>query len=1046
MKTKKKSGFTAIFSFYWSDFCLQHVIIMAGIADLFTKYMGNREAKPRFLLLSYWILLLAFSLAGKQARATHIVGADLYYECLGGDNYHVTLKFMRDCSPGSYVFDDPIYLYVLQANNPNAMLWFSIPLPSDTVDIEAEGWDICVGNTNDPCIREATFDRNIQLPAITGGYIIGWARCCRNDLITNLLNPLDEGATWIARIPGPELAVCNNMPVFGERPPVYMCADREFSMDHSAIDPDGDSLSYLLTSPWSGLNFQGVGAGSGLNPGPIIDPGNQLGPPPYLGVVYASPLFNGQNPFGPNSANIDAQTGWLTFNPPNIGVYVVAIVVREYRNGILLSENKRDFQVHVVNCLQPDPPPEITHDLTGLTTNGDTILVQASEPFCYDVIVTDSNTFDVLHAQAISSVFSANPFPPSPTINITGNNPLNVQICWEPACDYVGQTVALIITGWDDEDCPHYNHVFDTVWVRILPAPNVGPQVQHSFAPGSTFNGDTLFLEVDSADCFEWWVTDTISTGNLAYSYTLEQLSGGGSLSPTVTVTALFPDSIRLSACFTAACGDIGRLYRMVMTGANESGCPPSNQKQDTVYIFVEPVPNPPPVVNHNLSGTVFSNDTIYTEVHDTFCYTFSVIDTFPSQSVAYSFAITQAGGGAAGGPAPVVTVLAQNDSLLVQVCWGPNCENVGGTFLLAVTGTQNNKCNQFASATDSVWVIVSPENNPPPIISHSFLPGYTLSGDTIILTPDSAACFDFSLRDTVYRSHLTILSHVELVSTGASTGQPVQVTYSTVLDTLIEGTLCFTPGCEYDGALLRIVMEGIDTFDCDIANHVFDTIWVRVIEPTNNPPTINHDLTGLNVQGDVVQVIPNGQNFCYSITLQDPDSVWASLIAEGVSEIFENTFSHGNAAEVTTSGTNPLLLTVCWNPSCHDTLKDFDLVVCGRDTSRCGLTPQVCDTVRFHVGNCSFEVQNVFSPNGDGNNDLFLPFNQQGVEYWHMQIYDRWGVKVTDVFNQSWNGTYGNSNPVPEGVFYYVVKYQMWSAKGAPIDAELVGWVALLR
>lgn len=1007
--------------------------------------MTERAAKPRFLL-NFGVFLCLFLLFGKkEAQATHIVGADLYYECVGNDDYRVVLRFMRDCSPGSFHFDDPIYIYVMQAANPFIRTWYAIPLPADTVDLDAEGWDICVGTTTDPCIREAVFRRTIHLDPIQGGYIIGWARCCRNDLISNLADPLDEGATWIAKVPGPEDASCNSMPVFKNRPPIFICAGREFSMDHGAIDPDGDSLTYRLTSPWGGLNSQGVGAGSGLTPGPIIDPTNPLGPPPYLGVVYASPLFSGQDPFGPNSANIDSQTGWLTFNPPAIGVYVVAIVVREYRNGVLLSENKRDFQVHVVNCLQPDPPPLISHDLTGLTTNGDTIIVQASEPFCYDVIVTDSNAFDVLHAQAISSVFSANPFPPSPTVSITGTNPLNVQICWEPACEYVGQTVALIVTGWDDEDCPHYNHVFDTVWVRIEPPPNVGPQVVHQFSPQSSFNGDTLFLEVDSTDCFEWWVTDTVSTGNLNYSWSITEIGGAGTFNPTVNVIATFPDSIRLSTCFTATCGEMGHLYRLILTGTNAAGCPPSNQRSDTLFIWIEPLPNPPPVVNHDLSGNVFTADTIFTEVHDTFCYLFTVQDTFPALSVNYSFTLTQTDGSPAGGPPPSVTIISTNDSIVGQVCWAPNCDNVGGTFLLTVLGNQNNRCGQNASAADSVWVVVNPELNPPPVISHQFLPGFPFAGDTLLITPDSAACFEFTLRDTVYRSHLTLNAHVELVATGDSTGHPVSVVLTTVLDTLIEGDLCFTPGCEYNGALLRVVLTGIDTFDCDLDNHVFDTVWIRVVEPVNNPPVISHDLSGLVVQGGVVQVTPNGTPFCYTALLEDPDSLWAGLLAEGNSEIFLNTFSHGNPAQITTSGGNPLLITVCWNPSCHDTMQDFELIVCGRDTSRCALTPSVCDTVRFHVGRCDFEVQNVFTPNGDGNNDFFLPFDRSGVEWWHMQIFDRWGKEITDVRNESWDGTY-NGNATPAGVYYYVVKYHLFSARGAPIEETLVGWVALLR
>jgi hypothetical protein len=40
-------------------------------------------------------MLLLFSY---KSHATHMVGADLYYECLGNNQYRVTLKFYRDCA------------------------------------------------------------------------------------------------------------------------------------------------------------------------------------------------------------------------------------------------------------------------------------------------------------------------------------------------------------------------------------------------------------------------------------------------------------------------------------------------------------------------------------------------------------------------------------------------------------------------------------------------------------------------------------------------------------------------------------------------------------------------------------------------------------------------------------------------------------------------------------------------------------------------------------------------------------------------------------
>ncbi|MBL0308686.1 MAG: PKD domain-containing protein [Bacteroidetes bacterium] len=67
--------------------------------------------------------------------------------------------------------------------------------------------------------------------------------------------------------------------------------------------------------------------------------------------------------------------------------------------------------------------------------------------------------------------------------------------------------------------------------------------------------------------------------------------------------------------------------------------------------------------------------------------------------------------------------------------------------------------------------------------------------------------------------------------------------------------------------------------------------------------------------------------------------------------------------------------------------------------------------------------VPNVFSPNGDGANDLFLVY-ALGTRYAEVSVFDRVGEKVyeSNDVNEGWDGTY-KGKPAPLGVYAYSVK-----------------------
>lgn len=1005
------------------------------------------ELNTLLLKASALVFVCYASLGLIQVNGTHIVGAELYYECTSNSSntYNVSLRLLRDCRLGRAPFDNPITIFAFSEAIPGNYLLFNVDLP-DTVLVDPEEWDDCVGTPNPLCVSEAIYSRPITLPIQNGGWQLAWARCCRNSNIDNLSSPLELGVTFLARIPAPSEASCNSMPVFDNQLPIFICAGEEFLFDHAATDQDGDSLVYALTPAYDGINLNGQGAGNGTfgSPPPTVGPTNPMGLGPYRLVPYSFG-YSPTDPFGPNTATIDANTGWLTFEAPNPGVFVVAVSVFEYRNGVLLSENKKDLQIHVINCLPQNDPPTIAHDLTGLNTIGDTILIEASNDFCYSATLTDTNQnpLNVLPVSVISSGSG------SPTLTITGNVPgrLDMDICWEPGCEFNGADVELILMGYDETNCPIYNPAFDTVYVRILPPPDVIPLVEYDLSPVNSI-GDTIIAEVNDAFCFEWLVADTFDfyTGDLDYTYVIEEVGGSSSFTPTINET-LIGDSLYLEVCWTAGCANIDLLYRMIVRGVAENACPPNNFDLDSMYFFIPPLPNPPPVVGTDLSGNVIIQDTIQIDIHDELCYVLSVNDTFPAFGLGYEVEVLELDNSPAGGPEPTFAIVGTTDSLRVEVCWTPNCDNVDRTIAMAITGLQNNGCGQEAFDYDTVYIHINNIFNPPPVIGHSFLPGYIVDGDTIRIAADSSACYDFFLRDTVVSSFLSILGEVQALD-GSPTGQNVDITVNQSLDTLLTGSVCVEPGCDFLDEQLMVILTGRDTFDCLETSWVFDTVFLDVTEPVNSEPEIYSDLSGLPVVNGLVQVEPSTEPYCYTVVVKSPNNPGSELTVEGVGRIFEEYFDYGNFAEITNVvDDDSLIVTVCWAPSCYDALDTFGITICGKDNSRCGLTDAVCETVEFVILDCSLDVQNVMTPNNDGINDVFEPFAQQGVDFYRFDIYDRWGVLVHSSLDGVWDGTWqGKGTRVPDGVYFYVIDYQFVSARGIPLRKQEINNLTVIR
>ena len=71
-----------------------------------------------------------------------------------------------------------------------------------------------------------------------------------------------------------------------------------------------------------------------------------------------------------------------------------------------------------------------------------------------------------------------------------------------------------------------------------------------------------------------------------------------------------------------------------------------------------------------------------------------------------------------------------------------------------------------------------------------------------------------------------------------------------------------------------------------------------------------------------------------------------------------------------------------------------------------------------------TIEIPNVFTPNGDGTNDVFT-IKSTGVKEISLQIFNRWGQKLYEFTGSkaSWDGITPNGGLAPDGTYFYFVK-----------------------
>lgn len=726
----------------------------------------------------------------------------------------------------------------------------------------------------------------------------------------------------------------NSSPQLLNPPLDNACTHAPYYHNPVAYDAEGDSLSYSLIN-CRGYNGEDI-------------PGYTL-------------------PQASNYIAIDAETGDLTWDSPLMsGEYNIAILIQEWRNGVLIGSMVRDMQITVAPC-NNEPPVVEVNDTCVVAGSSIDMPVYVSDPT--STHVTLMATGEPFMLGETSAQFST----------ITESVPYTAHFKWNTVCDHVKLMPYEVVFKAKDNG-PQVELVsFKTMHIRIIaPAPenlNAVPE------------GNVVKLD---------WRPDRCSN---AIGYDVYRRNGEDNFEPDFCQTGL----------------------------PSEAG-----------YVKIG--------TTNGWSDTTFTDDGSASPLYhgNEYCYRVVALFTDGSESIVSEKVCTHIANDA---PVIINTDVVSTDS-------------EDGTLLVR-------------------WLF------PPEIDSVAFPPPYYFQ--VYRITEDEGENLVYMLDE--WDDQTDTLSFLDEDLNTADFDYTYRISFLN-LDTLIERSdpstsiyLTLTPADK------RLSLSWTDM-------QPWNNIRYKVFRLNNH--TLTWDSIAVTTEPFYTDYhLENGNLYCYYVEAEGyywlpdtlgplfnrsqeacgmpydnepPEMPQITITTDCQNVQFSWVFSSDTAAsdavhyyiyyKPTLTGTFTCVdsfdnTTICYPEPCtYDIYASGSQVLVGcyamrfADDNR-NIT-DLSDSVCIDVYEClDYRFPNVFTPNGDGINDLFTPFMPySGVNKVEMEIYNRWGKRVFHTINPDilWDGLDETTKlPSSNGVYYYGCKLYINTLLGE-VTYLLNGSITLVR
>ncbi len=433
----------------------------------------------------YLILIALFTtlLSSNLAQASHVMGADFEYQCLGKDSFYITVKVYKDCKGVNL---SPIALTITplsagcswstSASMTQVSCEDITPVckkscsKCDRQNCNAYGYP---NGSNAGCafqygMEKLTFKYLLVFPSSINSkcckFRASYEQCCRNGQITTCC----AGDNFFSYAEFDRcVKPCNSSPVLANDPVAILCAGNCICLNNGARDTANfDSISYSLSSALAAF-----GTPTTYNSPYTAVPGKP-------GVNSGGPLqYKGFPKYKPNPAQqcsgfvLDSVTGDLCFTPTIQQVGVIAIDIIEWRRDSITGKmvkiglTRRDMQIIIMaNCT--NKPPVIKGPFSQI--------VCANDLVCFtDMQITDPDMLNGAQKDSVRVKWNFGIPKATFTKKWNGKNE-EWTLCWQTtnkdAPNNSPKTYFFNITAFDDA-CPIPGQTSRNFSITVKPSP-----------------------------------------------------------------------------------------------------------------------------------------------------------------------------------------------------------------------------------------------------------------------------------------------------------------------------------------------------------------------------------------------------------------------------------------------------------------------------------------------------------------------------------------------------------------------------------------------